>query len=80
MGRSVVVYCFDSSKRRSIGVYRGRSLGGCIIVLDDAGDGDHHFEVIVIVEFEYVVFVQDGIKVSKAGDKLLGGAVLIQVR
>ena len=33
-------------------VNRGRSLGGCIIVLNDTGDGDYHFEVIVVVELE----------------------------
>ena len=86
---SFIYNIFDDERGRSLVVViyfvvgsKGRNLGGCIIVLDDAGDGDHHFEVIVIVivEFEYVVSVQDGIKVSKAGDKLLCGAVLIQVR
>ena len=50
-----------------------------MIVLDDAGDGDHHFEVIVAVELEEALFVQDRVEVSKTSDTLLCSAVLIQV-
>ena len=48
-GRSLVVvnYCFVGNRGRSLGGSRVRSLGGFIVVLDDASDGDYHFEVLV---------------------------------